>query len=223
MDFQVNFEVNNTLYIKNPDDSTLGRKIVKTAIDLICAIGFEHFTFKKLAIEIHTTEASIYRYFENKHSLLLYILNWYWSYMEYLLTYKLQNVKNSKAKLELVVELLTHDIPTSGDKTNYNTKHMNQIVISESCKSYLVKDIDIINKKEVFKPYKDLCNLIANLIKEYSPEYKFAHSLSTTIIETSRSQLFFSEHLPRLTDIKTKNYQLYTKQYLHSLLFNNLK
>ena len=37
----------------------------------------EEFTFRKLAQKINTTEASVYRYFENKHRLLIYILAWY--------------------------------------------------------------------------------------------------------------------------------------------------
>ena len=76
MDFRVSFKVNEKIYLKNPEQSEIGRKKEKNGIDLIHQLGFEHFTFKKLAIEMQTTEATIYRYFENKHRLLLYILNW---------------------------------------------------------------------------------------------------------------------------------------------------
>ncbi len=62
--------------------SNLGKQIVKSAIDLIYELGFEHYTFKKHAVKIKTTEATIYRYFENKHRLPLYILNWYWYYTD---------------------------------------------------------------------------------------------------------------------------------------------
>jgi len=44
---------------------------------MIDEFAFEFFTFKKLAEEINSTEASIYRYFENKHLLLLFLMNWY--------------------------------------------------------------------------------------------------------------------------------------------------
>ena len=46
-------------------------------------IGFESFTFKKLAAKIESTEASVYRYFENKHKLLIYLVSWYWNWVEY--------------------------------------------------------------------------------------------------------------------------------------------
>jgi hypothetical protein len=62
MDFQVKFEINEKIYLRNPESSEVGRQMVKKAIDLIYELGFEHFTFKKLAFEIGSTEATIYRY-----------------------------------------------------------------------------------------------------------------------------------------------------------------
>jgi len=51
-----------------------GEKIILHSIQLIHKNGFEAFTFKKLAIDSGTTEAGIYRYFENKHRLLIILL-----------------------------------------------------------------------------------------------------------------------------------------------------
>ena len=160
MEFQVKFDINDRIYLRNPESSEVGKLMVKKSIDLIYELGFEHFTFKKLALEINSTEATIYRYFENKHRLLLYILNWYWSYMEFLLTIKLENVSNKKDRLRIIVHLLTHDLGESQNQFDYNKRFLNQIVISESSKTYLVKEIAEINKNESFKPYKDLCSKI---------------------------------------------------------------
>ena len=102
MDFQLLFKVNDKIFLRDPESSEVGKQIVKKAIDLIYELGFEQFTFKKLATEINSTEATVYRYFENKHRLLLYILNWYWSYMEYLVVFRLQNIHNKKEKLKLI-------------------------------------------------------------------------------------------------------------------------
>jgi len=87
MDYSLSFKVNEKIYIRDPEGTEMGKQIVKHAIDQIYSLGFEQFTFKKLAAEMGTTEATIYRYFENKHRLLLYILNWYWSYLEYLVVF----------------------------------------------------------------------------------------------------------------------------------------
>lgn len=223
MDFQVSFKVNDKLFLRDPESSDLGKLIVKSSIDLIYKLGFEHFTFKKLALEIKTTEASVYRYFENKYRLLLYILNWYWCYMEFLVVFKLQNITDTKTKLEVVVELFSNDLSESSGQFDYNKKFLNQIVISESSKTYLVKDVKAINKDEVFKPYKDLCGKIANIITEYEPSYKYPRSLSSTLIETSHTHQFFSNFLPKLTDCKNKKEDNFTQLFLSDLVFKVLR
>jgi AcrR family transcriptional regulator len=171
---------------------------------------------------MNTTEASIYRYFTNKHRLLLYILNWYWSYMEYLVVVQLEPIQDLRAKLERVVELFTHELPERLGQSDYNKNRLHQIVISESSKVYLVKEVKEINENEVFKPYKDLCARISDLIKAYQPNYPYPHSLSTTLIETAHSQLFFSTHLPKLTDVQDLSKPSFVEQYLKDLVFKVL-
>jgi len=82
-----NIVINEKLYVKNPETSDLGKKIIEQSIILIDEIGFDAFTFKKLGEKIKSNESSIYRYFENKHKLLLYLSSWYWSWMEYKLVF----------------------------------------------------------------------------------------------------------------------------------------
>ena len=222
MDLQLSFKVNDWLYLKDPESSETGKHIVKAAIDLIYELGFEQFTIKKLSLEVECTEATIYRYFENKHRLLLYIVNWYWCYMEFLLVFRLQNVTNNKEKLKVIINLLTHELPESTGKSDYNKKFLSHIVIAESSKAYLVKDVAEFNKNDVFKPYKDLCAHIAAVITAYKPAYQYPRSLSSTVIETSHSQQFFSLYLPRLTDVGRKKGTEFTFRFLEDLVFKTL-
>jgi AcrR family transcriptional regulator len=222
MNFQVKFDINERIYLRNPESSEVGKLMIKKSIDLIYSLGFEQFTFKKLAIEIHSTEATIYRYFENKHRLLLYILNWYWCYMEFLVTFKLENIMDKKEQLKIVVHILTHEWPESENQFDYNKRFLHQIVIAESSKVYLVKEVVEINKNEVFKPYKDLCAKIAEVIVAYNPSYKYPRSLSTTLIETSHQQQYFSVNLPKLTDISKKPDADFTSQFIEDFLFKVL-
>jgi hypothetical protein len=53
MDYKITFKVNDKIYLRDPEGTELGRKMVKNAIDLISSLGFESFTFKKLAAEIN--------------------------------------------------------------------------------------------------------------------------------------------------------------------------
>ena len=74
--------VNEQLYLKDPESSQLGKKIIEHSILLIDSIGFDGLTFKKLGLAVGSNESSVYRYFENKHKLLLYLTSWYWGWIK---------------------------------------------------------------------------------------------------------------------------------------------
>ncbi len=89
---QLHIVMNEALFLRNPEQSELGKNIINHSTRLIFKNGFEAFTFKKLAEEIGTTEASIYRYFENKHKLLLYLSAWYWGWLEFQIGFQTNNI-----------------------------------------------------------------------------------------------------------------------------------
>ena len=78
----LNITISAKLYSKNPDETELGKRILSKSIALMDELGYEHLTFKKVAREIISTESGVYRYFQNKHQLLTYLINWYWGWLE---------------------------------------------------------------------------------------------------------------------------------------------
>ena len=223
MQFQIRIQPSERLALRDPEDTALGRNIVRQGLILMHKLGFEHFTFKKLADEMNTTEASVYRYFENKHRLLLYILNWYWSYLEYLVMFSLQNLTDPRLRIRRVIELLVRELPPELDNSGYDKKALFEIVVSESSKAYLTREVEEINKVKLFKPYKDLCGRIAGLLSEYNPAYPYPHSLSSTLIEMAHYQYFFMVHLPSLTDFKEDKRIENIIGFLEHLVFSSLE
>jgi AcrR family transcriptional regulator len=202
--FQIN--ISEALYLKNPEESDLGRKIIKHSIELIHDYGFEYFTFKKLAEYIGTTEAGIYRYFENKHRLLLYIVSWYWNWLSLQIVFQTNNIKDPALRLKKVINLLAAEVEDDDSTLYVNESLLHQIVISEGSKAYLTNHVEADNKLQIFKPYKDLSAAISEMISACNPKYKYPRSLATTIIEMAHFQNFFMHHLPSLTDFaKEKN------------------
>jgi len=197
---QVSIQVNEKIYLKNPESSELGRKIIAHSIDMIYELGFEDFTLRKLGKEINSTEASIYRYFESKHKLLLYLTSWYWGWMEYRLVFNLANVLPAHERLERALNLLTEQVKEDGNFTHINEIKLHQIVITESSKAYLTKDVDKENKEGVFAGYKQFVAHVSRIILEIEPNYNYPNMLVSTVIEGIHHQRYFAEHLPRLTD-----------------------
>ena len=103
----ITLKVNEHVYLKDPDSSKLGKKIIQGSINLIDEYGFENFTFKKLASHIDSTEASVYRYFENKTKILLYLTVWYWGWMESRLILSTMNINDKEEQLKIAMMLLT--------------------------------------------------------------------------------------------------------------------
>jgi hypothetical protein len=222
MKLEVQIKMNETLFLRDPEQSELGKNIIKNAIQLIHKSGFEAFTFKKLAKEIGTTEASIYRYFENKHRLLLYIISWYWSWLEFQISFQTKNVKDPIIKLKQVISLLSSKIEDDILTSHVDEALLHEILITEGSKSYLTRHVSDDNKQKYFKPYKDLCNTVGDLILECNSKYKYPHSLASTIIEVAHLQNFFMHNLPALTDFdKTKNEDQII-EFLTHLVFSSI-
>lgn len=213
--------MNEKLYLRNPEDSVLGRKIVCHGIQLINSLGFEDFTFKKLASEIDATEATVYRYFENKHRLLVYLIAWYWSFLAYKVMFKLNNIDNPEAKLKTIIYLLVAEPEKEQDFGYIKEADAYRLVKNESSKAYLTRNVTKDNQNRLFKPYKDLCATIAQIIKQLNPKYKFPNSLASTILEMSHAQKFFMENLPSLTDSDSPDEKKLIK-FLEELVFKTI-
>ena len=202
---QINLSIDSSLFTKNPESSELGKNIVRTSIEMIDELGYEAFNFKKLGERIHSNESSIYRYFESKHALLVYLFNWYWSWIEYKLVFLTMNIEQPEVKLLKILRLLTEEVKEDSDFSSINEVLLNKIIISESAKAYHNKEVDEDNKKGFFKVYKRVVQRVCDIILEINPNYPYPHMLISTIIEGAHHQRFFSEHLPALTDVDQGN------------------
>jgi len=192
--------INEKLYLKDPESSDLGKKIIEQSILMINEIGFESFTFKKLGVAINSNESSIYRYFENKHKLLLYLASWYWGWLEYRMVFATYGISDDTKKLRKAIEILTQNIEEDSSFTHINEVILNKIVINEFSKSYLTKEVDKENKEGYFLVYKRLVNRLTEMIVAVDSEYTYPISLASTIFEGTLHQYFLKEHFPVLTN-----------------------
>lgn len=219
---QLQIRMNENLFLRDPVSSELGKKIVGNSILLIDKNGFENFTFKKLAEEIGTTEAGVYRYFENKHKLLVYLTAWYWGWLEFQITFKTNNINNPVTKLKQVIKMLGSEVEDDIQTDYIDESILYKIIITEGTKAYLTKQVEEDNKNHFFKPYKDLCSIVGDIILECNPKYKYPKSLASTIIEMAHFQNFFMINLPSLTDFGNSKEPNNIILFLTDLVFANL-
>ncbi len=219
--FQIQIKISERLYLKDPQATELGQKIISTSVLLIDEIGFEHFTFKKLSEGIHSTEASIYRYFENKHKLFLYLFSWYWNWLAYRLTFETYKVEDAEERLKVAIGIFCHTSAPVFANPQIDLEALHRIVICESPKAYLTKEVDTDNKAGAFLSYKRFCRQIAEIVKEINPAYQYPTSLISTAVESAHNQKYFSEHLPSLTEVSNgdkKEIEAFLTQMILSVL-----
>ena len=204
MAIEIKITLNEGLYLKEPQESALGRNIIRHSILMIDEFGFEAFTFKKLARVINSTEASVYRYFENKHLLLLYLVNWYWEWVHTLITINTMNISDPEKRLKIIIHSLVSASEDNPGVEFVNESILHSIVISEGGKAYHTKEVDDENSKGFFVSYKNLANTVSRVITEINPKFKYPFALATNLFEMTNNHIYFAKHLPRLTDISVR-------------------
>ena len=220
---QIKIQNNEHLYIKDPSSSDLGRNILNGSINLIDELGFDSFTFKKLAKITGTTEASVYRYFENKNKLLLYLTNCYWGCIATRILIETQNIQIPEVRLKKSIHILSSIPNPEIESVLNNEAALKFIVMNESSKVLFTKAVDDVNKDGVFSVLKQLVEHLAKIILEINPNYPYPNMLISSMIEGSNHQHFFAAHLPRLTNQGLQNNMNMVESFYTDLIFKAIK
>ncbi|TXK71049.1 TetR/AcrR family transcriptional regulator [Mesonia sp. HuA40] len=202
---QLHFVIPPVIYLKNPLETALGRKIIKHSIELMQEGGLDGFTFKKLANQIGSNESSIYRYFENKHKLLLYLISYYWRWVEYNLVLETQSLTEPTAVLYKTIEVITGSPQDLPHHDTISIKKLQAIVVEEYAKAFQVREVDAENKAGNFRVYKELVERISTIIQTALPEYSFKKSLAHQLVQGTLKQQFLRKHFPNSIEGEDKN------------------
>lgn len=192
--------INDKLFLKDPETSDLGKKIIQYSIILIDEIGFEAFTFKKLGDKIGSNESSIYRYFESKHKLLIYLSTWYWSWIEYQLVFATTNISDPVKKLENAIDVVTQVCVDDMNTSHIDESILNRIIISEFNKTLFTKEVDEENNEGFFLVYKSVIMRLIEIIKEVNPTFSYPKSLASLVVDGALHQHYLKIHFNTISD-----------------------
>lgn len=199
----IRLNLNEHLYLRDPQDTELGRRIVQSAVLMIDKLGFEDFTFMKLAQNIGSPEASVYRYFENKQKLLVYLVSWHWQWINHVSALRVSNVNDPHTRINILLGVVTGKETASAIlQPLLDEEALRRIVVNEAGKIYLTKKVDKQNKDGIYIHYKSFVLLLADEILAIAPRYPYSHSLAGILVEEAGRQSYFAQHLPSLTDLK---------------------
>ncbi len=210
--------LNPKLFKKDPISSDLGLRISKEALLLFAEVGFDGFTFKKLAERLNTTESSIYRYFDNKHRLLIYLIAHHWLWLEHQIYFHIHAFSSPEDQLYRALEIICHSDELPWPFEHLDRKALHMVLIDASLRAYYSHEVDLENKDGLFSDYKRLNHRLSVLLQQSAPNYPYPKAMISTIFETVHSQQFYAIHLPALTDLNRSEGQVH--QFVKTLINN---
>jgi AcrR family transcriptional regulator len=216
---QLNIQLDESLYLKDPMGTEVGHELVRTGAELIAHDGLESFTMKKLATELGSPESTVYRYFQNKNQLMLYISSWYWSLLEWKIAFATANLSDARQSLDKALQVLsggTEEVQTA----IVHEQLLNKIVIRESFKSLHICAPNTESCERFFGAYLNLTQRLAELISNVHRAYPMPKALAVTLIETAHYQQFLQHFIPALTEVRVDNHHL--QKLLHHIAFKAL-
>ena len=220
MSLIVRVSVHPSLYVRDPEETTLGKVIIAEGLKLIDQIGFESFTFKKLASKIKSTEASIYRYFHNKHQLLAYLVSWYWNWLVYLIDYRVANIEDPQKRLAIAIGVLTDSSKYDPAIPHINEEILHHLCIEEGARIYLTRQSE--KMSGLFQGYENLCAKLLEMIKAVKPKYRYSNELVTTMIAAVHNQVFYAHHAVSMKGELRNIDRSKTLEFLEHLVFTSL-
>jgi len=128
---------------------------------------------------------------------------YYWSWLEYVIEFETHHISDSYEKLDRIIDIICHsyELPKVLDIPGISISKLRHVIDNESDKTYLNRQVDEINKKGLFRVYKELCAKISSVIQAVNPQYEYPRATVSTIMEAAHQQSFFAQHLPSLTEV----------------------
>ncbi len=198
-------QLDKTLFVKDPSTSEVGKEIVRQSVKLLAQEGIESFNFKKLSNAIASTETTVYRYFSNKHQLVMYLSSWYWVRLESRILFATANIRDPKEQLQKAVKELSTRIPKGHESPQMEEDLLQELVFNDSWKAFDTNLPNSCNPKSYYLAYEDLCDRLAKIIHSCDKAYKTPKALSSALIDTAHRQMFFQKHLSHISDIGKTN------------------
>ncbi len=202
MPTELRIHVNPALFQRDPEDTELGRKIIEESVNLIDSLGLEDFTLKKLATAIESTEASMYRYFENKHQLLFYLLSWYWTRLSYLYDSQTIRMEDPLERLRVGLQVLIDIVDDDPTTTHIDEAALSRIAVFEATKVYRSGTaLEGKYREAIFEAHAEYCSRLVKAVKALNPDYPHPKALVSSVLFGLQRQIFYLMHLPEMTDL----------------------
>lgn len=180
-------QVSENFYLRNPNTTALGKKMIARAIQIIDEVGYSQFTFKILALSINSVEASIYRYFENKEHMLFYMVATYWTATNFRVKFYTQMLRSHEERVYTTIDVLTGIQSAAVPGLDFDQYEALQRIAR---KNYFYALTILRNKDngkeledELFRVSKEIQDHLSTSIRKLAPSFQHSDLMADTIIK----------------------------------------
>jgi hypothetical protein len=131
------------------------------------------------------------------------------------------NIDDPVEKLRKIIEAISDPLKDSVTHGYLDLPSLHEIVIAESPKAYLTKEVDKENKEGFFTNFKRICERLSTCINEINANFGYSRTLASCIVENAHQQLFFAAHFPKLTNIEGGGAEL--SNLLNTMVLNTIQ
>jgi hypothetical protein len=121
------------------------------------------------------------------------------------LVFATHNITNPEEKLIISLKILTQNIVDDKNTPHIDESILNRIIISDFSKTLLTKDVDEENKEGFFLVYKRLIYRLTETISLVNPNYPYAKSLASSIVQGALHQHYLKDHFKTITNLSEKD------------------
>jgi hypothetical protein len=137
--------------------------------------------------------------------------------------FETHRIEDPIEKLQIAIRVFCHTIQTEMlTEAELDIPMLHRIVVAESPKAYLTKEVDEVNKEGAYLSYKGFCREVASLVRGINPDFYYPNALVSTAVEAAHHQQYFSEHLPSLTEVSKGSMEEVTA-FLTDMIFRVLR
>ena len=111
------------------------------------------------------------------------------------------NVVDPRKKLSIMLMVLIDSAKRNLEVEYIDEDILHRLVIVEGAKGYHHKFVDEQNDAGFFVAYNSVCHEFEETIFQINNDFPYAKTLASVILEMTFNSIYFSDHLPKWTNI----------------------
>ena len=195
------FPISGRLFQLDPLASPKSVDLLEESIDLLFNVGIEGLNLHMLAERLGVPLSYVHKYFQDKFRLTAYLNEFYWHWLSHWISRFQLRTTSAKHRLIISIQCLCHEYTPLQEIQEPFIYPLYISLIREPLKQDAFFTEGLIDL-EYNRGYRKLALIFKDTIEELNPDYPYAYSFASTIIESFKHYSYAIQFMnePNLAD-----------------------